>query len=120
MLEHRVYVPNMEPMKPANMMTAPITPDLDLNIVSNTAAEGRTSRAQWRAAPPPLDARVSAATTAAGVQANAGLQNAHSNQSASASSATSMVGMAFAHTHQDAARLHSRQVETAGGIPASK
>ena len=54
------------------------------------------------------------------MHANAGLQNAPRYQSASATSAQNMVGLASAHTHQDAARLRSRLVETAGGTPTNK
>ena len=52
--------------------------------------------------------------------ANAGLQNAPLKQSASSNSAGSMVGLASAHTHQDAASLHLRQVATARGTQTIK
>ena len=76
-----VYVASMVHVDRASMMAATLTPDLDLNIAANTAVEGRRSRAPWRAAPPPLNARVSAPNTAA-VQANATLQAAPTRWSA--------------------------------------
>ena len=103
----------------AALPTLNVTLNVDLNIASNTAVDKRTSRALWQAAPPPPNARVSVPNTVA-VKVNAGLQNAHLNQSASSSFATNMVVMASAHTHQDAARLHSKQVATARGTLASR
>ena len=104
-------------MERAHLMAALPTLDRDLNIASNTAV---ARLALWRAAPPPLSARVSVANTAAAEKINAGLQNAHPYQSASASFARRMVDTASAHTHQDATRLHSNFVATVTNTPASK
>ena len=117
--KHVVSVLSMVLMESACLVGALPTHDLDLNIAVNTAVERRTSRALWRAAPPPLIVRVSVASTAV-VKLNAGLQNARLNQSASSTSARSMVGLASAHIHQDAARLHSSLVGTVTGTPESK
>ena len=102
----------------ASLMDALPVQVMDLSIASNTA-ERRASRALWRAAPPLLLARVSVPNTAVAEKINAGLRNAHPYQSANATSAQNMVGLVSAHTHQDAARLQSRQVATARGTPAS-
>ena len=108
----------MEHSDRASLMAAPPTPDLDLNFAGHTAVEA--SRALWRAALPPPNARVSVSNTVAVVEVNAGLPNAQPYQSASSSSATSMAGLASAHTHQDAARLQPKQIAIAEGIPSSK
>ena len=88
------------------------------NIALSTAVE-RRRRALFRGAPPPPFARVSVANTAV-VQVNVGLQNAHPNQSAGSSFASSMVGLASAHIHQDAARLPSSLVATVASILTSR
>ena len=66
---HVVSVANMVRMERASLKDAPLTQSLHQRIASNTAAE-RRSRAPWRDAPAPLNARVSAQSTAV-VQANA-------------------------------------------------
>ena len=63
--QRMVSVPSMGHAEHASLMAALPTHDLDLNNVTNTAVEGRTSRALWRAAPPRLNSRVSAPNTAA-------------------------------------------------------
>ena len=118
--QHVVSVPIMAHVVLVSLMVALPMHDLDLQCAMYTAVEGRGRRALWLAAPPPLCARVSVPNTVAAVEVNAGLQNAHPNPSASSSSAGRMVGMASVHTHQDAARLQSKQVATVSRTPASK
>ena len=77
---HMASMRSMAQMERASLQDAqdaPPTQTLGLRIASNTAVE--RSRAPWRAAPPPLNARVSAQNTAV-VQATAFLATAPTNR----------------------------------------
>ena len=76
-----VGVPRMVRTERASLMAAPLTQQLAFNIASSMAVE-RRHRAPWRAAPPPLFARVSAPNTAA-VEIHALFQVAPTRWSAS-------------------------------------
>ena len=100
----------------ANLMAAlPTHTVVDLHIAGNTAVENR-SRAPWRAAPPPLLARVSVPSTAV-VKRNAGSQAAPARWSAGSRLARRTVGLVTVHS-KNARRLQIGQVETVPSITA--
>ena len=118
LLKHVVSAPSMALMEHANLMAAPTVQVMDHNIVSHTA-ERRTSRAPWRAAPPPLFARVFVSNTAA-VRPSALFQAAPAKVSARLRPAKHMAVKVTARTHQDATRLRPSLVQTARSIPINR
>ena len=86
------------------------------SIASHTAAGRRGSRAPWRAAPPPLLAKASAANMAA-AKMNARSQAAPTISTAFSRPARRTAGAVTASTHQDAQRQQGGMAETVGSTP---
>ena len=112
-----VCVPRMVRTERASLMAAPPTQGKGFNIASSTAVE-RRHRALWQAAPPPLNARVSAPNTAV-VLLNAGSQAAPTQWSAGSRPAQHTVGRVTVPS-QNAGRLQSGKMATARSIPRSR
>ena len=103
-------------MAGARLMDAPPRQHKDSSIASHTAAGRRRSRAPWRAAPPLLTARASAANMAV-AKMNARSLAARTRSTAFSRPARSTAGAGTASTHQDASRLQQSTAQTARSTP---
>jgi len=103
----------------ARLMGAPPRQHKGSSIATHTAAGRRRSRAPWRAAPPPLIAKASAANMAAAM-VNAGSQAAPAKCTAFSRPARRTAGAGTASTHQDASRQQPSTAQTARSTPRRK
>jgi len=112
---HAAVALGMVPMAGARLMDAPPLQHEGSSIASHTVAGRRGSRAPWRAAPPPLIAKASAANMAE-AKMNAGLLAAPTRCTASSRRARSTAGAVIAST-QDASRQQQSTAQIARSTP---
>ena len=116
LLNHVAVVLGMVHMGGARLMDAPPRQHKGSSTASHTAAGRRGSRAPWRAAPPPLIARASAANMAV-AKMNARWLAAPTRCTAFSRPAGRTAGAGTASTHQDASRLQPSTAQTARSTP---
>jgi len=114
--KHVVVALDMVPKGGATLMDAPPRQHKGSSIAPHTAAGRRRGRAPWRAAPPPLLAKASAANMAAAM-VNARLLAVPTRCTAFSRPAGDTAGVGTASIHQDASRQQLSTAQTAGSTP---